>query len=101
MIASLLVALIVLLVAAKLGGAVAEWLGQPAVLGELLAGVLLSALPLAGIQGLYRLVKEKSAEIDALQHRHDELEDRLSKLETLAHQISDRLDHGTANHPAR
>ncbi|HTP28294.1 MAG TPA: cation:proton antiporter [Anaeromyxobacteraceae bacterium] len=52
MIASLLVALIVLLVAAKLGGAVAEWLGQPAVLGELLAGVLLSALPLAGIQGL-------------------------------------------------
>jgi Kef-type K+ transport system membrane component KefB len=52
MIAPLLVALIALLAAAKLGGALAERLGQPAVLGELLAGVLLGALPLIGFQGL-------------------------------------------------
>jgi Kef-type K+ transport system membrane component KefB len=46
MVAPLLVALIALLAAAKLGGALAERLGQPAVLGELLAGVLLGAVPL-------------------------------------------------------
>jgi Kef-type K+ transport system membrane component KefB len=46
MIAGLLVALVALLAAAKLGGALAERLGQPAVLGELLAGVLLGAIPL-------------------------------------------------------
>lgn len=52
MVADLLLALIALLAAAKLGGALAERLGQPAVLGELLAGVLLGALPLVGIGGL-------------------------------------------------
>jgi Kef-type K+ transport system membrane component KefB len=52
MVADLLLALVVLLLAAKLGGALAERLGQPAVLGELLAGVLLGALPLAGVHGL-------------------------------------------------
>jgi Kef-type K+ transport system membrane component KefB len=46
MIADLLLALIALLAAAKLGGALAERLGQPAVLGEILAGVLLGALAL-------------------------------------------------------
>lgn len=49
MIVNLLVALVVILAAAKLGGHAAERLGQPAVLGELLAGVLLGALPLAGV----------------------------------------------------
>ena len=52
MITSLLIALIALLAAAKLGGAVAERLGQPAVLGELLAGVVVGALPLLGVGGL-------------------------------------------------
>jgi Kef-type K+ transport system membrane component KefB len=52
MISTLLVALIALLLAAKLGGALAETLGQPAVLGELLAGVLVGALPLLGVGGL-------------------------------------------------
>jgi Kef-type K+ transport system membrane component KefB len=33
--------LVVILLTAKLGGALARWIGQPAVLGELLAGVLL------------------------------------------------------------
>ncbi len=52
MIAHLLVALIVLLVAAKAGGGAAERLGQPAVLGELLAGIALGALPLVGVHSL-------------------------------------------------
>jgi Kef-type K+ transport system membrane component KefB len=49
MIEHLLVALVVLLVGAKLGGALAERFGQPAVLGELLAGVAVGALPLLGV----------------------------------------------------
>ena len=52
MIAPLLLALVVLLVVAKLGGALAELLGQPAVLGELLAGIALGALPLVGVDSL-------------------------------------------------
>ncbi|MGB8931375.1 MAG: cation:proton antiporter [Anaeromyxobacteraceae bacterium] len=52
MLAHVLVSLVLLLVAARAGGALAERLGQPAVLGELLAGVGLGALPLFGIGGL-------------------------------------------------
>jgi Kef-type K+ transport system membrane component KefB len=52
MIVHLLVALVVLLAAAKLGGHAAERLGQPAVLGELLAGILVGALPLVGLTQL-------------------------------------------------
>jgi Kef-type K+ transport system membrane component KefB len=52
MIVDLLLALVVILAAAKLGGHAAERLGQPAVLGELLAGILLGALPLLGVHGL-------------------------------------------------
>lgn len=52
MVSSLLIALIALLVAAKLGGALAERLHQPPVLGELLAGVIIGALPLLGFEGL-------------------------------------------------
>jgi len=48
-IALVLVALISLLIAAKLGGSLSEYFGQPAVLGELLAGIALGALPLAGV----------------------------------------------------
>ena len=51
MTASLLLALVLLLAAATLGGAVAERLGQPAVLGELLAGIAVGMLPLAGVRG--------------------------------------------------
>jgi Kef-type K+ transport system membrane component KefB len=60
MIGSLLVALIALLAAAKLGGALAERLGQPAVLGELLAGIALGALPLIGIHGLEYLKSDRT-----------------------------------------
>jgi Kef-type K+ transport system membrane component KefB len=52
MVGGLLVALVALLVAAKAGGALAEKLDQPAVLGELLAGVAVGALPLLGFGGL-------------------------------------------------
>ena len=45
-VAPVLLALIVILVAAKLGGALFEHLGQPSVLGELLVGVLLGNLVL-------------------------------------------------------
>jgi Kef-type K+ transport system membrane component KefB len=47
--AHLVLALAAILTAAKLGGHLAERLGQPAVLGELLGGVLLGNLDLAGI----------------------------------------------------
>jgi len=47
--AQLVLALAVILAAAKLGGDLSERLGQPAVLGELLAGVLLGNLDLAGL----------------------------------------------------
>jgi Kef-type K+ transport system membrane component KefB len=48
-IATVLLALAIILAAAKLGGSLAERLGQPAVLGELIVGVVLGNLPgLAG-----------------------------------------------------
>ena len=42
-----LLGLVVILLAAKIGGEVFERLGQPAVLGELLTGILLGNLALA------------------------------------------------------
>ncbi|MBP2669914.1 MAG: Na+/H+ antiporter, partial [Deltaproteobacteria bacterium] len=48
----LMLYLVVILLAAKLMGHLAVVLGQPAVLGELLAGVLLGNLHLAGVHGL-------------------------------------------------
>lgn len=47
-----LAALAIILVAAKLAGELAVRIGQPAVLGELLAGVILGNLPLVGVDGL-------------------------------------------------
>jgi Kef-type K+ transport system membrane component KefB len=38
--------LVLILAAAKIGGALAQWIGQPAVLGELVAGVILGNLAL-------------------------------------------------------
>src|SRR5258705_5516810 len=48
-VASVVLALAVILAAAKLGGDVAERIGQPAVLGELVVGVLVGNLSLVGI----------------------------------------------------
>lgn len=56
----LVLALAALLLAAKLGGHLAERLGQPAVLGELLAGVLLGNLDLAGF-GWFRALPADAA----------------------------------------
>jgi hypothetical protein len=49
--------LAVILVAAKLGGELAVRLGQPAVLGELVAGVVLGNLSLAGVGEFEGLAK--------------------------------------------
>ena len=57
-------ALVVILLVAKLGGDLAERLGQPAVLGELLGGVLVGNLPLAGYVGLEWI--EADASVDML-----------------------------------
>src|SRR5437763_393108 len=48
-VAPVLLALAVILAAAKLGGDVAERIGQPAVLGELVVGVLVGNLPWLGV----------------------------------------------------
>ncbi|HEX9290171.1 MAG TPA: cation:proton antiporter [Anaeromyxobacteraceae bacterium] len=63
MIAHVLMALVALLAAAKLGGAAAERVGQPAVLGELLAGIALAALPLAGVHGLDFVAHDPTIEV--------------------------------------
>src|SRR5262249_2876468 len=49
---SLILALSIILLAAKLGGHFAARLGQPPVLGELIAGLILGNLTLAGFSGL-------------------------------------------------
>ena len=51
-VASLALWLVIILLAAKLGGDLAERVGQPAVLGELVIGVVLGNLTLAGFSGL-------------------------------------------------
>ena len=51
-IASLVLALAIILIAAKLGGDLALRIGQPAVLGELVAGVILGNLGLLGLPAL-------------------------------------------------
>lgn len=45
-------ALVIILVVAKLGGDLAVRLGQPAVLGELIGGILVGTLPLLGVSDL-------------------------------------------------
>jgi Kef-type K+ transport system membrane component KefB len=51
----ILALLFVIILAARLGGAALERLGQPSVLGELLVGVLLGNLALIGFKGLEQL----------------------------------------------
>ena len=51
-VASVGLSLVVVLMAAKLGGDLATRVGQPAVLGELVVGVVLGNLTLLGISGL-------------------------------------------------
>ncbi len=51
-VAPVLAALVLILVGAKLGGALVARMGQPSVLGELLVGILLGNLGLVGYHGL-------------------------------------------------
>lgn len=51
-IAGVLVAIVVIVLAARIGGSLFESLGQPSVLGELVVGVVLGNLTLAGISSL-------------------------------------------------
>jgi Kef-type K+ transport system membrane component KefB len=63
-VAPVLLALAVILVAAKLGGDIAERFGQPAVLGELLAGIILGNVQLPDGLGLRWIAQ--TAPIDLL-----------------------------------
>jgi len=58
--APLLLALAVILAAATLGGWLAERIGQPSVLGELVAGIVLGNLSLFGFEGLERFKESTS-----------------------------------------
>ena len=58
-------ALAIILAAAKLMGHLAAWLGQPAVLGELLAGVVLGSVDLAGIGWFQSIERDATIEIFA------------------------------------
>jgi len=60
---ALLLALVILLPVAKLAGSVAEGLGQPAVMGELLAGLMLGNLGLLGFAQLDFLKTEEGLKI--------------------------------------
>src|SRR5512138_1644328 len=64
-VAPVLLALAVILVAAKLGGDLAARLSQPAVLGELVAGVLVGNLDLLGFHGLAWLRTDPGVDIVA------------------------------------
>ena len=61
--AQILIALVLMLAAAKLGGAAAERWGQPAVLGELVAGILLGNLGLAGISWVQPIASNPAIDI--------------------------------------
>jgi Kef-type K+ transport system membrane component KefB len=60
---TVVLALAVMLAAAKIGGDVAVRLGQPAVLGELVAGVLLGNLHLAGIHWVQSFTTNPSVDV--------------------------------------
>ena len=62
-IAVVLLALAVILAGAKLGGDLAARLGQPAVLGELVAGVLLGNLHLIGVPWFQAIVSNPSLDV--------------------------------------
>ncbi len=56
-------ALAVILVAAKLGGHVAQRIGQPAVLGELLVGIVLGNLGLSGVDWLEPIKSDRTIDV--------------------------------------
>ena len=62
-VASVVLALTIILVAARLGGELAVRVGQSAVLGELVVGVLLGNLTLVGYSGLDYLLTDSSIDM--------------------------------------
>ncbi|MFN0244005.1 MAG: cation:proton antiporter [Planctomycetota bacterium] len=64
-VAPLALAFVVILIAAKLGGELAVRAGQPAVLGELLIGVVLGNLSLAGYSGFESIERDSFVEMFA------------------------------------
>ena len=62
-VASVVLALAVILAAAKLGGDVAARMGQPPVLGELIAGILLGNAHLAGIPWFHSFAADPMLEV--------------------------------------
>lgn len=62
-VALVILALAVILAAAKLGGDLAVRIGQPAVLGELVAGVVIGNLDLLGVSALEVLATSRSIEV--------------------------------------
>jgi Kef-type K+ transport system membrane component KefB len=58
--ATLLVLLAIILIASKLGGHIASTIGQPAVLGKLVAGIVLGNLTLLGLDGLAHVSADPS-----------------------------------------
>lgn len=65
MIIPFMLAFVVILMAAKVGGDIFERIGQPAVLGELVIGVILGNLGLFGVHALETIGKTESIEIAA------------------------------------
>jgi len=62
-VAQVLLALTIILAAAKIAGHMSVRLGQPAVLGELIAGVLLGNLTLAGVEAFHRIAEDPTVDI--------------------------------------
>jgi Kef-type K+ transport system membrane component KefB len=62
-IAQVLLALTIILAAAKIAGHVSVRLGQPAVLGELIAGVVLGNLTLIGIDAFHSIAEDPTVDI--------------------------------------
>jgi Kef-type K+ transport system membrane component KefB len=62
---SLMLGLAILLMAAKIGGHAAVRLGQPAVLGELVVGIVLGNLALVGVPGLAQITHDPMVDMIA------------------------------------
>src|SRR5256714_10442000 len=62
-VAPVLLALVAILAGAKLGGDLAERIGQPAVLGELVAGIVLGNLDLVGVAWFRGVASDGSVDV--------------------------------------
>ena len=65
-VAQVLLALVVILIGAKIGGEIFVRMGQPAVLGELVIGIVIGNLYLAGFNGLMAWIGHRVPGLRAL-----------------------------------